>query len=273
MVAEVGSAGLTSVRTKIHKGSDMSMNRLVLAVTAFAAFASAAPAFAADLNGPASLKDVQVYRRAAGHCYFRGDVGYSWSGDPHATFTQTDLGGVFVTNGVSGDIDDSWLAGAGFGCGSGPRGIRGEVMFDWRGDRDLNGVVALPQGGTLNTSIQTSTIMFNAYYDFGHWGGFVPYVGAGVGLARNEMDGVGFSTSANTQFGEDTWSLAWSLMAGAGFQISERVVLDLGYRFIDLGKAESGRGDTSGFANNPPLQINDLTAHEFKVGLRFHFGG
>ena len=62
-------------------------------------------------------------------------------------------------------------------------------------------------------------------------------------------------------------------MAGAGFQISKRVVLDLGYRFIDLGKAESGRGDTSGFANNPPLQINDLTAHEFKVGLRFHFGG
>ena len=217
MVAEVGSAGLTSVRTKIHKGSDMSMNRLVLAVTAFAAIAIAAPAFAADLNGPASLKDVQVYRRAAGHCYFRGDVGYSWSGDPHATFTQTDLGGVFITNGVSGDIDDSWLAGAGFGCGSGPRGIRGGVMFDLRGDRDLNGVVALPQGGTLNTSIQTSTIMFNAYYDFGHWGGFVPYVGVGVGLARNEMGGIGISTSANTRFGEDRWQVPASRSASGWF--------------------------------------------------------
>ena len=61
-------------------------------------------------------------------------------------------------------------------------------------------------------------------------------------------------------------------MAGAAFQLSERVILDLGYHFIDMGKAESGKADTSGFTNNPPWG-DDLTAHEFKVGLRFHFGG
>jgi opacity protein-like surface antigen len=43
--------------------------------------------------------------------------------------------------------------------------------------------------------------MFNAYYDLGHWGSFAPYVGAGVGVARNEMDGVAFSTSPNIQAG------------------------------------------------------------------------
>ena len=89
--------------------------------------------------------------------------------------------------------------------------------------------------------------MFNAYYDFGHWGSFVPY----VGVARNEMDGVTFSTSPNTQSGDTNWSLAWSVMAGAGFQLSERVILDLGYRFIDMGKAQSGTADTSGFTNTP----------------------
>lgn len=62
-------------------------------------------------------------------------------------------------------------------------------------------------------------------------------------------------------------------MAGAGFHLSERVILDLGYRFIDMGKAESGKADTSGFTNNPPLGVDELTAHEFKVGLRIHFGG
>jgi opacity protein-like surface antigen len=238
------------VRTKIPPV--MSMNRLVWAVATLAATCIAAPAFAADLNGP-------VYQRAAGPCYFRADVGYSWSGDPQTTFTQTDLGGVFITNAVGSDIDNGWLAGAGFGCGSGPRGIRGEVMFDWRADRDLQGVLAAPLGGTLHTSIQTSTIMFNAYYDLGHWGGFVPYVGAGVGVARNEMDGVAFSTSPNIQSGEDTWALAWSLMAGASFQLSERVILDFGYRFIDMGKAQSGTADSSGFTNNPPVHVDDLT--------------
>jgi opacity protein-like surface antigen len=165
------------------------------------------------------------------------------------------------------------LASGGFGCGSGPRGIRAEVMFDWRADRDVTGVLAAPIGGSLSTSIQTSTIMFNAYDDLGHWGSFVPYVGAGVGVVRNEMDGVTFSSSPNTQFGDTNWSLAWSLMAGAGFQLTERVILDLGYRFIDMGRAQSGTADTSGFANNPPLRVDDLTAHEFKVGLRYHFGG
>ena len=82
-------------------------------------------------------------------------------------------------------------------------------MFDWRAERDVQGVLAAPLGGSLNTSIQTSTIMFNAYYDLGHWGSFVPYVGAGVGVARNEMDSVAFSTSPNIQAGGDTWALAW----------------------------------------------------------------
>jgi len=62
-------------------------------------------------------------------------------------------------------------------------------------------------------------------------------------------------------------------MAGAGFRLRERVILDLGYRFIDMGKAQSGTADASGFTNNPPCGVDDLTAHEFKVGLRFHFGG
>jgi len=63
----------------------------------------------------------------------------------------------------------------------------------------VTGVLAAPLAGALSTSVQSSTIMFNAYYDFGHWGSFVPYLGAGVGLARNERDGVSYSTSPNIQ--------------------------------------------------------------------------
>ncbi len=86
------------------------------------------------------------------------------------------------------------------------------------------------------------------------------------------MDGVTFSTSPNTQSGDTNWLLAWSVMAGAGFQQSERVILDLGYRFIDMGKAESDTADTSGSTNNAPGGGRPY-APEFKVGLRFHFGG
>ena len=57
-------------------------------------------------------------------------------------------------------------------------------------------------------------------------------------------------------------------MAGVGWQVTERAVLDLGYRYIDMGKAESGNYDNAGFFN-PKVRVDDITAHEFKVGLRY----
>ena len=67
--------------------------------------------------------------------------------------------------------------------------------------------------------------------------------------------------------------VAWSLMAGVGYQISDRITLDIGYRYIDLGKVQSSRVDSTGYSLNPHFRLDDLTAHEFKVGLRFAFGG
>ncbi len=72
--------------------------------------------------------------------------------------------------------------------------------------------------------------------------------------------------------GDNDLSFAWSLMAGVGYQISDRAILDVGYRYIDLGSISSQRSDSGGFVN-PAVKLDDLTAHEVKVGLRYHFGG
>jgi opacity protein-like surface antigen len=61
-------------------------------------------------------------------------------------------------------------------------------------------------------------------------------------------------------------------MAGAGIQLSERVILDLGWRFIECAKPIPDR-DSFGVTKTPALRVDDLTAHEFKVGLRYRFGG
>jgi opacity protein-like surface antigen len=248
----------------------MSRFSLATATLAAAAYLSA-PAFAADLYG-GSVKDTPVMVSSPGHCYIRGDVGYSWSQDPSARFTQT-TAGVFTTDSASASIANSWMGGAGLGCGSGSRGIRGELMFDWHGDRDLKGTLAAPLGGSLSSSVKTYTLMFNGYYDLGSYRGFVPYVGAGVGLAHNAMGSVSFSALPNTILGEDRWSLAWSLMTGVGYQITDRVVLDVGYRYLDMGKAQSSTCDNLAFCGNPHVRIDDLAAHEFKVGIRYSFGG
>lgn len=263
----------------------MSKSRLGLAAATVAATAClTASAFADGLRG--SVKDAPMVS-SPGHCYLRADVGYSWSNNPDVRWTVTDPDPLsptafqFVTDRVTGvSVENAWLGEVGVGCGSGARGLRGELMLGYHGKRNIDGtpgpwdpVTNPPQADPLHTSVSTTTLMFNGYYDLGRWDRLVPYVGAGVGFARNSMDEVYFTGNPaliNRIQGEDKWSLAWSLMAGVGWQLTDRAVIDFGYRYLDMGKAESGHYDNAGFWN-PKVRVDDITAHEFKIGLRYHF--
>ncbi len=248
---------------------------------------------------------------SVGNCYMRGDVGYSVSGDPdvkwpvnNGVWDDTIAGGgngdgfvdaneisyVNAGSNVSNvSLENTWLAEVGAGCGSGSRGFRGELMFGYRGDRKLDGEpgiytppppvgpappVVPPIDDPLHTSIQTYTLMLNLYKDLGTYNRLTPYVGAGVGVAYHDVDQVFFTGNpalVNRIEGDKDIAFAWSLMAGVGYQISERAILDFGYRYINMGDAKSGRVDTAGFVN-PAVEIDDIDAHEFKVGMRYHFG-
>lgn len=208
---------------------------------------------------------------------------------------------VLANNATDVKIEDTWLGEAGVGCGSGSWGLRAEAVLGYRGDRKID---AQPGGGAgdfytvrniendyrttfatrtdeygntgdpLHTSLKTYTMMVNVYKDLGNYGGLTPYVGAGVGAAYHMLGDVWFTESANLHNrikGDNDMSFAWSLMAGVGYQVSDRAILDFGYRYIDMGKAVSQRVDTAGFVN-PRVVVDDITAHEFKIGLRYHFG-
>ena len=65
----------------------MPMKRSSLAATVFAAAVClSAPAFADGMPYRGSVKDAPI-PVSAGPCYFRGDVGYSWSNDPDVRWT------------------------------------------------------------------------------------------------------------------------------------------------------------------------------------------
>ena len=257
------------------------MRILQAGVASLALIALSAPAKAADLGG--SIKDYgspPVYAAPAAvggaSCYFRTSTGYSWSRDPSVQWTGTTFANETMGN--------SWLGEGAIGCGSASdRGLRGELALGMRGSKSFKAdITSVPlsfstniAGDPAHTSVTTYTMMANAYYDLGNHGGFVPYVGAGVGTAYNKMNSVYFTGPTpyvNEVIGANQLSLAWALMAGVEYKFSSRASLDVGYRYIDTGSVHSDHGD-SGNHWNPRFKLDDLAAHELMVGVRYKFCG
>jgi opacity protein-like surface antigen len=152
--------------------------------------------------------------------------------------------------------------------------FRFDGTVGFRGFYELEGSDAFPSN--YKADIRSWSAMANAYYDFNlSWG--KPYVGAGIGIAINRFDDVTNDGYAGGQTytlpGGTTSNFAWSLTAGIAFQVSSRMMLDVGYRYIDLGDIETDGGPAvctpscgsvphSGFSGK-------LRAHELMIGLRF----
>jgi opacity protein-like surface antigen len=63
-------------------------------------------------------------------------------------------------------------------------------------------------------------------------------------------------------------------MAGVEYPISDRLSLDLGYRYLNLGDAKTG-GVTERFSDGSAgattsVEYKDITAHEVRLGLRYY---
>ncbi len=256
-----------------------------LAAAAAALAASfAVPALAADLGewGRGSIKDgYGAPPSNVSNCYFRSDVGYSWSTAPTLRWTAAQAG-TLDERVTKTSMDDTWTGGVGMGCGAGSRGFRYEAMLGYHGQRGINGTTAPFDDGSgvvaphkIHSAVTSYTGMVNGYFDLGNVRGFVPYLGLGVGLAYHQMDEYSYPVGGARPYrvtGANDLTLAWAAMTGVAYQISDRAILDIGYRYIDLGRAATGRADPNSFTPSK-LSVDDMSAHEFKVGLRYHFGG
>jgi opacity protein-like surface antigen len=144
--------------------------------------------------------------------------------------------------------------------------------------------------GNLNSNV----FLANAYVDLGNWGGFTPFVGAGIGAAQhsfakvtdvgasnNYVAGVftGVSSSNLVRFyNRNQTNMAWALMAGVAYDASATTKIEFGYRYLNMGKAKQyvfncvGGVGVAGTCGDY-LHYKNLQAHEFKLGVRWMLGG
>ena len=73
--------------------------------------------------------------------------------------------------------------------------------------------------------------------------------------------------------------LAWALQAGLAYEVTPGLTLEVAYRYIDLGDAQSG--DLNAYdgscppagCRESPIKFEGLTSHDVKFGMRWMLGG
>jgi opacity protein-like surface antigen len=212
---------------------------------------------------------------AQAQMYWRIDAGWSEAAN-RADFKDNDFnnsGNIWTgpstapQPGTVSKIHGSLIVGAGVGYRF-AGGLRGDVTFAYRPLYALDGVVNDSDFDILyRADIESTTLMVNGYYDFTA-GRVRPYIGAGIGWARNETETLtqDFRTGfANTFSGATKQNTAVALMMGVAIPCSGWT-LDIGYRYIDLGKFRTGSTAALGITGG---HTGKLSAHEFTLGVRF----
>lgn len=179
--------------------------------------------------------------------YLEGRAGASFPED-----AQVD-----TTTDQDADLKTGWVAGVGLGYSYG-NGLRGEIGFDYR-ENDVDDVAGVNASGDASAA----SLMINAYYDFFQDNKIQPYIGAGVGGAIVDADGV--SPISGSSVNDDDLGFAYQAMAGVAYSVNPQIKVTLGYRYFAV-------PDLSFRTAAGASVDSDYASHEIMLGVRFSFG-
>jgi opacity protein-like surface antigen len=222
-----------------------------------------------------------------GGWYLRGDIGFSnqkvknldYYSYPTLTSLNQQTG--FDTGGIYG-------VGVGYQFNN---WFRVDVTGQYRGNANFHGLDltsyndrgVLQRGSdTYSASKSEWVAMANAYVDLGTWWCVTPFVGAGVGAARNTISNfTDIGVNGTTLYGSvpglanastaSKWNLAWALHTGLAYKVSPNMTVELGYSYLNLGDAATGSLVTKdGVTANQAMKFKDITSHDLKLGVRWN---
>lgn len=237
-----------------------------------AAFLMGAPAIvqAADVTTPYYPPATPI--EIGSNWYLRGDIGYKFYTTPDVHFDEPGYGDF-----IDEEITSTGVVGIGFGYEFNDF-FRMDLTLDYEWPGHFEGRLICPPACTAapdpeysieRADISAWTGLINAYFDFGSWGSLTPYVGAGIGASYLSTSNVNFINpdgSTGTWGGAGKWNLAWALMAGVTYDLSYNLALDVNYRYVNLGDAESA---PTTILTGQPIRYDDIAAHEIRMGLRW----
>lgn len=164
-------------------------------------------------------------------------------------YVRGDVGGTFeseIDGSPNRDLDEGLALSLGAGYQVNPNiRVEGELAH-------LKGDISGPVGGDAKVLGGFA----NAYYDFNPGGQWKPFVGAGLGFAKVDVD--------SGAIDDDDTGFAWQLKAGVAHDFSDRLTGEVAYRYVGVNGIEAGSG--------PGRIDGDYAANAVTVGLRYKLG-
>ena len=176
----------------------------------------------------------------------------------------------------------------GLGYAAGP--MRLELLVEYRPDFAFKGRANFLAPGTreeVRAKLSSVSGMLAGFVDLAGMGlpkpgPFAPFVGAGVGVVHTRIGKttMTFPATTTTVPAGNRTGLAWMVTVGVGMAVGERAILDLAWRYTDLGKVRTGRGPgrvvwRDGSREPLPLDLAPtearLRGHGIRLSLRYAF--
>ena len=139
----------------------------------------------------------------------------------------------------------------------------------------------------VSADVSTDSFIIAGYLDLSELGvprlgPFSPFLGAGAGLSRIEIEETRQDFPITTAIipGGRRFNLAWMLTAGVASPLRKNVTLDLAWRYTDFGMVETGRG--TGYVvwrdgSRDPLELDlaetraRLSSHGIQASVRYAY--
>ncbi|MBN72397.1 MAG: hypothetical protein CME32_24335 [Gimesia sp.] len=110
------------------------------------------------------------------------------------------------------------------------------------------------------------SVMTNCWLDFPLKNNKTIYIGGGIGANGGKVSIDDTYVSGQSRFNR----FAWQIGGGVTWDVSQRVTLDLGYRYMDYGSTFVDLNDNFNPNNAAGNYIADLTSHQVMLGIRFN---
>ena len=245
--------------------------------TAIAALLAAGPTAAADLpsyySAPSSEAGAGPLREFGAGWYLRGDAAFGPEDQPKLLLQDS----VPTFDRRGSDIGYAFGAGAGYKFTD---WFRADVTGDYLDPFHYAADLSCGTNCTINqrSDVQRFDGLVNGYVDLGTYLGFTPYVGAGAGIAGTVADGslrlngapltsgitdprTGTLVTSGVPTRTD-YRFAWAVMAGVSYAVAPHTLLDVGYRYLDLGRTAVSLFPAA-------TLTRDLSTQEVRFGVRY----